>query len=104
MNRLDALTPVEQVAYVRAVWREFKATEAHDVLMWWLHELHRNAKRVVLNPDANPRHCLMAIGQEQVLEALFSKMEEVVDLRPAPDGLDVGADEFAEALPDDDLT
>lgn len=44
--------------------------------MWWLSDLHRDARSIYIAPDVSPTHRLMAIGQEQVLEALHQKMGE----------------------------
>lgn len=89
---LKGLSPQQELDYVRAVWKDFSHTEAHALLMWWLETLHRDARQIYLSPDVNPNHRLMAIGQEQVLEALHQKMGELFErpqsLVPAIEGLE----------------
>ena len=76
---LKGLSPQQELDYVRAVWKDFSHSEAHALLMWWLSDLHRDARAIYLAPDVSPTHRLMAIGQEQVLEALHQKMGELFE-------------------------
>lgn len=82
---LEGLSPEQEREYVRAVWSDFRHTEAYALLLWWLEDLHRQARAVYLSPDVTEVQRLMHLGQEQVLERLHEHFGEIFTTpRPAP--------------------
>lgn len=101
---LHGLSVKEASARAQTELVNFKGTNAYQLLMWWLSELRDDARGIYLHPNTRKNHRLMAIGQDQVIQALLQKLQEVLAFDPdAPTGGEVVADDSDSVVVDPEL-